>query len=689
MRRERSSLNTLSALDDTRVQLVLASFLMLFTELALIRTTSALIIYFSYFSNLVLLASFLGVGVGLLRSGRAKGGVAHLPYAVMSITVYVVAFPATIGSSGDGTTQVVGHFGMSSPPAWITVPLLLGLVAWTLASIGHRVGQLFGELQPLEAYRLDIAGSIAGIVVFSLFAFVHAAPVSWAVVIAGVTLALLRPRPGRRALLTLGGWVIVAAALSLVPNTIWSPYQLVSYRADGDRVGISVNSRPHQTIAPIDELLRDEPYRQVPYDHLDLDRPLRSVLIIGAGSGNDVGIALARGAERVVAVEIDPVLYGLGVDLHPDRPYQDARVEVHVDDGRAFLERSSERFDLVIFALPDSLTTVSGQAGIRLESYLFTVEALKSVDEHLDPSGTFAMYNYYRADVFERFAKTISEVWSAPCVFRGSDEDLGRSQGALVVPLGARSSCSPVSEQRLAVAPLAATDDRPFPYLRGRTIPLFYLVTLALILAVSLLVVRATTDVRLGSMRPYVDLFFMGCAFLLLETKNVVGFALLFGTTWFVNSLVFAGILIAVYLAVETARRVRLPNSLVLFGALGVSLLAAWLVDPRSLLGLAVVPRFGAATLLAFCPVFVANLIFAQRFKSVGSSTIALGANVLGAMVGGVLEYAALVTGYRNLLLVVAALYGLAYALRPKEHQPEGVDQVPGRLVQPTDLSLG
>ena len=657
-----------AALGDTRVQLVLASFLMLFTELAIIRATTALVIYFSYFSNLVLLASFLGVGVGLLRAGRPTGGIAHLPYALLAIMLYLVAFPAAIRTSG-GVTRVLGHLGMSSPPVWITVPLLFGLVVWTLASIGHRVGQLFKQLQPLEAYRLDIAGSIAGIVVFSLFAFMHAPPVWWMLVIAGVTIALLRPTPGRRPLIMIGALMVVSAAASLVPGTVWSPYQLVTYSASDGRVGISVNSRPHQTITPIEELLEAEPYRQIPYDHLDPSHPLGSVLIIGAGTGNDVGIALERNAERVVAVEIDPALYSLGVDLHPDHPYQDPRVEVHVDDGRAFLERSSERFDLVIFALPDSLTTVTGQGGIRLESYLFTVEALESVEEHLDPSGTFAMYNYYRADVFERYAKTISEVWSAPCVFRGTDEDQGRSQGALVVPLGAPSSCSPVSEQRLAAAPASATDDRPFPYLRGRTIPLFYLVTLALILVVSMVVVRSSTDLRLGSMRPYADLFLMGCAFLLLETKNVVGFALLFGTTWFVNSLVFAGILVAVYLAVEVARRVRLPNSVVLFGVLGASLLAAWLVDPRILLGLPVVPRFVAATALAFGPVFVANLIFAQRFKGVGSSTVALGANVLGAMVGGVLEYAALVTGYRNLLLVVAALYGLAYVLRPMHVQ--------------------
>jgi hypothetical protein len=79
------------------------------------------------------------------------------------------------------------------------------------------------------------------------------------------------------------------------------------------------------------------------------------------------------------------------------------------------------------------------------------------------------------------------------------------------------------------------------------------------------------------------------------------------------------------------------------------------------LLSLSVVPRFIAAMALAFAPVFIANLVFTPRFKSVSSSTTAFAANLLGAMVGGVLEYGALVVGYRALLIVVAAAYGLPF----------------------------
>jgi len=155
----------------------------------------------------------------------------------------------------------------------------------------------------------------------------------------------------------------------------------------------------------------------------------------------------------------------------------------------------------------------------------------------------------------------------------------------------------------------------------------------------------------------------MGAAFLLLETKNVVQFALLFGTTWFVNALVFTGILLAVLAAVEVSRRIELRRPGVLYALLLGALAVAWLVPPGVLLQLPAAPRFLAATLLAFVPIFLANLIFAQRFRSVASSSVAFGANLVGALVGGVLEYAALLTGYRALLVVVALLYALALLL--------------------------
>ena len=96
----------------------------------------------------------------------------------------------------------------------------------------------------------------------------------------------------------------------------------------------------------------------------------------------------------------------------------------------------------------------------------------------------------------------------------------------------------------------------------------------------------------------------------------------------------------------------------------------AWAIEPHLLLALSTPLRFCAAVALAFTPIFFANLVFAERFRDVGASTVAFAANLLGAMVGGVLEYASLIVGYRSLLLMVAALYGLAFLIERRQATP-------------------
>src|SRR5204862_4115248 len=220
--------------------------------------------------------------------------------------------------------------------------------------------------------------------------------------------------------------------------------------------------------------------------------------------------------------------------------------------------------------------------------------------------------------------------------------------GRLAVLMASSSAtalqCPATWKPAAAVTPPPATDDYPFLYLQARTIPDFYLLTLALILGSALLLVRLSA----GTLRPmgrYLDLFCMGAAFLLLETKNVVQFALLFGTTWFVNALVFTGVLLSVWLAIETARRMKLPPPQVLYLGLFAALVVAWAVPQSSLLALSPVPRFFAAVAIAFAPIYLANLVFSQRFAAVGSSSVAFAANLLGALAGGALEYLSLVTG--------------------------------------------
>jgi len=629
----------------------------LFTELALIRWTGANILYLSYFSNFVLLGSFLGIGIGLLWSARRPPLFPLTPLALALLVAFVMAFPVEIDRSGSELIYF-GSYGRSGLPAWITLPIVFVVVAATMATIADGVGRVFGRFPPLVAYRLDLLGSLAGIVAYSTISFLGARPLVWGAIVAIVLVAVFRRHLRPLQIVPLVAVVGVLAVESLAPSTTWSPYYEIELQSEGERTVVAVNGVPHQVIEPTALRRRLEPLYFRPYE-LVRTRPMR-VLVVGAGTGGDVAIALQQGADHVDAVEIDPRLAELGRERNPERPYEDTRVSVVIDDGRAFLERTSARYDLILFALPDSLTIVSGQSSLRLESYLFTVEAFAEVRRHLDDDGTFAVYNYFRERwLVDRFGRTLEAVFGRrPCL-----DEVAQQGGFALLTVGrsdASVDCRAVwSPSTAPTAP--ATDDRPFPYLRSPGVPTYYAAALVLILVGSAGAVRVASG-PVGRVLPYLDLFFMGAAFLLLETMNVVRFALLFGTTWFVNALVFAGVLVTVLAAVEVARRLHVRHPARLYALLMLSLVASWAVPLEGLLDLRPGPRFAVATILSFAPVFVANLVFAERFRRTSRSATAFGVNILGAMLGGVLEYLSLAVGHRGLLVAAAGLYLLAFA---------------------------
>ncbi len=642
-----------------RLRLVLLSFLMLFVELALIRWLGANIVYLSYYSNFVLLGSFLGIGIGFLRARSRVNLFPLAPVALALLVLFVLRFPVQISHTSGKQLIFFGALKTTGLPTWLMLPVIFLAVAAVMAMIGEGVARTFVRFKPLEAYRLDILGSIVGIATFSALSFFDAKPLAWGIITAVALLAAYGRRIGLIPFVALASLAGLLTAQSLTSHDLWSPYYRITVGADtpAHTIPIMVNGIPHQAItrAAKRPAIFYRPYTQAP------GNPLNNVLVVGAGTGNDVAGALRMGAKHVDAVEIDPMIYKLGRKLNGDQPYQDPRVSVHINDGRAFLSQTEKKYDLILFALPDSLTLVAGQSSLRLESYLFTLQAMQAARTHLVPgTGVFAMYNYYRTDwLKDRLANTLDAAYDhPPCI---NTVGLNRQQLS-VLTISANPAavhCVRTWHAPASVRP-PATDDHPFIYLASNSIPSFYLVTLALILLASVLLVRAFSG-PVRKARGFADLFFMGAAFMLLETKSIVQFALLFGTTWFVNALVFGGVLLAVLAAVETSRRVVIRRPRLLYAGLLAALAVAWIVPQSSLLSLGLAPRFVAAVLIAFAPIFLANLVFTQRFRDVGDSTVAFAANLLGAMVGGVIEYVSLITGYRALLIIVAGLYGLAF----------------------------
>ncbi len=284
----------------------------------------------------------------------------------------------------------------SADTNFVVLPLLVVLVTAVMAALALPLGPLLKSQPPLRAYGLDICGSMAGIAGFAVLSALWTPPLVWFSVVA-ILLLLLGLGSG------LGPWspisgiamisVLYLAVLQQGWGATWSPYYRVNvYPTSPGALELTVDGIPHQAIwsgAPQDDLYY-QVYKWFP------GRTYNEVLVVGAGTGNDVAVALSHGAGHVDAVEIDPAIQQIGVTDHPLHPYDDPRVTRYTNDGRAFLRSTDKHYDLVIFALPDSLTLVSSSGNIRLESFLFTVEAFQSVRDHLTPDGTFVLYNYYR-----------------------------------------------------------------------------------------------------------------------------------------------------------------------------------------------------------------------------------------------------------------------------------------------------
>ena len=401
---------SVQALARNDVRLFLTSAALLFVELLLIRWIPANVTYIGFFTNFILMASFLGIGLGILL-GRQGITLAISPFAPLLLAVVLLVYRAQLNVQLRSTNEL--FFGLAESTSadvnFLVLPLVVLLVVGVMASLALPLGPLFRSMPPLKAYAIDIGGSMAGIAVFTALSAQATNPALWFVVLSGVLLLLAVGR-GLTPISALSGAAMGAVIVgTLIVNAgstdIWSPY----YRITLGNSGLSVNGIPHQSFRPLSELRSnyyDQVYLWFPEHRFD------DVLVIGAGAGNDVAVHLRKGATHVDAVEIDPEIQRIGVQRHPEHPYQDARVAAYTNDGRAFLRNTDKKYDLIVFALTDSLTLVSTTANLRLESFLFTEQAFANARDHLKPDGVFVMYNFYRQGwVVGRLTKMAEEVF--------------------------------------------------------------------------------------------------------------------------------------------------------------------------------------------------------------------------------------------------------------------------------------
>jgi SAM-dependent methyltransferase len=675
----------------TSVKIALATFAILTLELALIRWTSQQVRVFAYFNNLTLIAAFLGMGLGVAL-GERRPQLQHwtLPTLLLlsailgsseKLRIVYLRFP-------DMSLSLWGGEGLLNAKAFavsvVIVLLLFALILMVFLCAGTIVGALFTTLPPLRAYSADLIGSFAGVVVMTAVAALRTPPPIWFVIAAAPLLYF-----SRRLVSIISFAGILIFSWYSIHGARYSPYYRIDVtRAEmfaGRPIQVSVNRDFHQLMQDLSSRTTHRPdFSQA--DQITLQQfaiaysiPFRltprrdSALIVGAGTGNDVAAALRSGFRHVVSVDIDPLIIELGQQGHPEHPYSDPRAVRVVNDARAYFEQHvDERFDVVCFGLLDSHAMFSSMSSLRLENYVYTVESVRDAWRLVKPGGVLTLsFSTYAGDwISDRLYAVIWDATGVPPIIVVLPMHHARmfvvgKQISLVavansIPFPKILPTSEVSEIRVP------TDDWPFLYIRPGTFPIGYVIVIGGLLLIAALGSFAVFGKDIASGRFDGPLFVMGAAFLLIETRGIVDLSLLFGSTWIVNSTVIAGILLMAYFANLYVTINRPANLLPYFAMLWISLLINYAIRPGMLLSLTMGSRAIIGGLLNALPVFFAGIIFSTLFSRSEHPSASLGSNLLGAVVGGCLEYVAMFTGLKSLSLIALTLYLIAFVLLPR-----------------------
>jgi predicted membrane-bound spermidine synthase len=669
------------------INLILISFLALFLELAMIRWLPANVMSLTYFSNIVLISSIFGLGLGALSASRGRDTFRWFPLILLvvinvflSLKLFEVVIPnpknEVIWSylKGNGLNAFKWRIG-------ILLTLILTYVFNSLLFllIGRRLANLLNRFRPLTAYGLELLGSILGIVAFGLLSiagYKFASPLIWFSLVSLITLWLLKKERLFLGIAIICLLSVVALVYTTSQNEIWSPYYSLQTRladhgvtpSDGS-TKLYVNRFFHQEALNFTNYPEVKDKYSLPYQ---LKQPSK-VLILGSGLGNDVAIANFNQVAQIDAVEIDPVILRLGQKLHPNQPYDNPKVRVYVDDARSFLKKNQEKYDMIILATLDSHALLSGMSTIRLDSFVYTKESLQDIKRHLKPDGLAVLMFSMGPNSWLslKMINSVSAVFNEPLPLVFLTDKAFLFNFMLVAGPGLNNILADKSidtSQFLQVAePVAppatknlTTDNWPYLYLLEHALPWHYLKTIIFLLLVSLASIAYLAPNKKPSWQG-LNFFCLGVAFLLLETKSITTLSLLFGSTWLVNIFVFGSILLMALLANLLVAKINIKRIWTIYLLLGLSLLLNYLVPASAFLGQTFWLKSVLPSLLTALPLFFGSMIFSWHFRSVLNPAAFYGLNLAGMVLGGFLEYSSMMVGLNKLYLIALVFYLVSF----------------------------
>lgn len=663
--------------------IALASGVGLFAELVLIRWHASTFQLFAYFKNVSLLAAFLGLGLGY---ARGRSGPLLTPLVIPAISLqfalfYLLRFSAVQDQLQSPISDNFA-FGIGRVSNWLQAPVTYGFLILVFAvtvltclPLGQLASRLMTRRPPLAAYSCNLLGSLAGISLFALLGYLWAAPPVWLMLaLAGLAPFLLLGRRKAPLVASLCGVGVALAVLAYPFRTnlidVYSPYQILSVEMTRQpHANVQVNHVYYQRVFNLGpSAVAAEPglrtFANV-YEWAYRLKPAPGrVLVVGAGTGNDVAAGLRRAAGHIDAVEIDPAILQYGRLMHPEQPYQDARVEAIVEDARTFLRQTDRRYDLIVYGLLDSHTLLSGMSSVRLDSFVYTVEGFREARGRLSADGMISMtFCLLSKPMGRKFYLMLQEAFDGegPRVFEtqlGHIFAIGPGLPRAMPADGLKEVTAEFASDELRAD--VATDDWPFVYMPVRKVSFSCLLMVTVLLTASLLVVYQLLPLSAGSFSP--ACFFLGAGFMLLETKGITELGLLFGNTFQVISVVIAGILVMAFLANLLCQRVGTPPGAVSYVLLIGSVVLGLAVPATALAGLPGWAEKLAAAGLLTLPLFFSGLAFSGELGRSSNVPAALSCNLLGAMLGGFAEYNSMYFGFRGLSVLALVFYALAFA---------------------------
>lgn len=675
------------SLRQPKGQLFLLSFTTLFAELMIIRWVPATLRLVAYYANLMLISAFLGIGLGALMRRKEWNLFRLFPIVLLVDVVVLFVFRNHVFSAtGEFKFFVTQNQGVSN---LIILAVVFLLNTAVFVPLGEQTGRLFDGLPKLVAYSWDIFGSLSGTLVFGLFSFFYFSPVVGFVVVGVIFVLVLAKRPRFIDVAALSLTVMVVF-ISLPTNSVWSPYYYITVesRFANDTIPTPAGQDARTMINPPSYVVRvnqdfyqfhetmnrdryssdfphyqsvDDTYHQYTLPFVLRSSPPESVLIVGSGGGKEAEAALLYGAKSVQAVEIDPVLVALSKRLNPSGIYDHPKVQVEINDARSHFVNSDRQSDLVIFGYLDSQALFSSMANVRLDGFVYTEESFREAWSHVKDDGllviSFTGVDWVQSKIIKmaRMATSIE-----PLVF------LNQATVTVVVPkgpiqapkqYGAFYRVNPTMLEA-AVGPIEiSTDDWPFLYLKERRVPQDYRLVMLVLILISFALLGASRQMFFGT-QP-LHFFFLGVGFLLLQTRSIMNCSLYFGATWLVTTIVIAGIL-AMILAANLIALRGLIFRRWYYVPLLATIVLLYLVPNDAILNYGMGLRLLWTLVVVPLPILFAGLIFSTTFRHAKLASACFGANLLGATVGGFLEYLSMAYGYRTITLLIMVPYGLS-----------------------------